>query len=275
MANRLQTDNTLQLKKIKVRQIAGVIEDFAPLSLQENYDNAGLQIGDPDMEVSAVLVCLDVTEDILREAVARECNMIVSHHPLIFKGLKHITGRTATERIVAEAIRRRIAIYAAHTNLDSAAEGVSAEIASAMQVGNLRPLVPSAPGADTGLGVIGDIRPTPKIEFLRRLKEQFSVRSLRFSSQSPQIVLRRIAVCGGAGGSMIQEAVRQGADCYVTGDLRYHDFTSYGLDILLADIGHYESELCAMKLFSKVIRERYPDCVVCFAEEEKTPVGLL
>ncbi len=261
------------MKRIKVKEIAAAIEGFAPLELQEPYDNAGLQVGDREMPVSAVLVCLDVTEDILREAIERECNMIVSHHPLIFKGLKCLTGRTATERIVAEALRRNIAIYSAHTNLDSASEGVSAEIAHSLGLRDLRPLKPTAPGADTGLGVVGDMAPAPKLEFLRRLKELFGVKMVRYSAQTPSIVVRRVAVCGGAGGSLIPDALCAGADVYVTGDLRYHDFTTYGLDLLLADIGHYESELCTMKIFSKMIRERYPDCQVFFAEREQSPIG--
>lgn len=263
------------MRKIKVKEIAKVIEDFAPLSLQESYDNAGLQVGDPEANVSAVLLCLDVTEDILREAIERECNLIVSHHPLIFHGLKCLTGADPTQRIVAEAIRRGIAIYSAHTNLDAAAEGVSAEIAHALRLTNLRPLCPAAPGADTGLGIVGDIEAVPKLEFLRRLKDEFGVRALRYSAQSPQIVLHRVAICGGAGASFIKDAVKAGADVYVSGDFKYHDFTTYGSRILLADIGHYESELCAMKIFSKVIREALPETVVLFAEREESPISLL
>lgn len=260
--------------KIKVKEIAAAIEEVAPLSLQESYDNAGLQIGNMDMPVSAVLVCLDVTEDILAEAKERECNLIVSHHPLIFKGLKHLTGDTATERIVAEAIKSGIAIYSAHTNLDAATDGVSAEIAHALSLTDIRPLRPDAKNPATGLGVVGNISPTPKMEFLRKLKENFEVKALRYSAQSPQIVVRKVAVCGGAGGSLLTDAINSGADVYVTGDLKYHDFTTYGLDMLLADIGHYESELCSMKIFSKVIRQKYPDCLVCFAEREENPIGI-
>lgn len=260
---------------LKVRDIAEAIEAAAPLSLQESYDNAGLQVGNPDMPVSAVLLCLDVTEDILREAIERECNLIVSHHPLIFKGLKHLTGATQTERIVESAIRNGISIYSAHTNLDAASEGVSAEIAHTLGLTDIRPLMPEGPKGDTGLGIFGIIKPTPKIEFLRRLKEDFGVKSLRYSSQSPQIVVRKVAICGGAGASFIPDALRQGADVYVTGDLKYHDFTTYGLDLLLADIGHYESELCTMRIFSKIIRSSYPNCQVFFADHEVTPIALL
>lgn len=247
---------------------------MAPLSLQESYDNAGLQIGNPEMPVSAVLVCLDVTEEILNEALERECNLIVSHHPLIFKGLKHLTGATVTERIVEKALKKGVAVYSAHTNLDAARMGVSAEMAHMLSIQNLRPLKPDAPGSETGLGIIGDVTPTPKMEFIRKLKEKFGVKALRFSSQSPQIVVRKVALCGGAGGSFVADAMAQGADIYVTGDLKYHDFTTYGTEMLLADIGHYESELCAMKIFSKVIRQKHPECVVCFADRETSPIDV-
>lgn len=260
---------------LKVKEIAAAIEAAAPLSLQESYDNAGLQVGNPDMQISAVLLCLDLTEDILREATKRECNLIVTHHPLIFRGLKRLTGATQTERIVEMAIREGIAVYSAHTNLDAATEGVSAEIAHALGLTDIRPLHRSEKDEAAGLGIIGNIKPTPKIEFLRRLKEDFGVKSLRYSAQSPQIVVRKVAVCGGAGAGFIGDALRQGADVYVTGDLKYHDFTTYGLDLLLADIGHYESELCTMKIFSKIIREKYPDCQVFFADEEVSPIATL
>ncbi len=259
----------------KVKEIANAIEEYAPLSLQESYDNAGLQVGDPDMEVTATLLCLDVTEDILEEARKRHCNMIVSHHPLIFRGLKSLTGRTAAERIVARAITERIAIYSAHTNLDSTIGGVSYEMAHMLKMRSLRALEPKDEAALTGLGIIGDIEPTPKLEFLRKVKEEFKVRSLRYSGQSPQIVIRKVALCGGSGASLIGRAIAEGADVYLSGDLKYHDFTDHGLNILLADIGHYEGELCATRIFSRIIRERWPESVTYFAENESNPVMTL
>ena len=132
----------------KVKDIAKAIEDFAPLSLKESWDNPGLQVGDPEMDVTGVLLCLDVTEDIMLEAIRRDCNMVVSHHPLIFGGLKKLTGSTPVERIAAMAIRDNIAIYSAHTNLDSAFEGVSYEMAHMLGMKQCRPLEPSTTGDD-------------------------------------------------------------------------------------------------------------------------------
>lgn len=261
--------------KQTVRDIAEAIEEFAPKRLQEDYDNAGLQIGDPDMEVSAVLLCLDVTEDILREALERHCNLIVSHHPLIFRGLKEITGRTSTERIVMEAIKRNIAIYAAHTNLDSTREGVSYEMAHLLNMTDLTVLDPRPGDEGTGFGIVGSVQPTPKIEFLRKIKEVFKVKSLRYSAQSPQLVVRKVAVCSGSGASLIRDAIRVDADIIVTGDIKYHDFTSYGLDIIIADIGHFESEIITKEIFSRIIRERFPEVVTYYSERESNPIKFL
>lgn len=260
---------------IKVSDIAQALEAFAPMELQESYDNAGLQVGNPDMPVTAALLCLDVTEEMIDETIARKCNMIISHHPLLFKGLKHITGDTYIERIVIRAIRENIAIYSAHTNLDSTFEGVSYEIAHSLSLRNVEVLCPNKENPKTGLGIIGDIEPTPKLEFLRKIRDEFNVRSLRFSAQSPQIVIRKVALCGGAGADFIEEAVHRGADCYITGDLKYHDFTTWGTDILLADLGHFESELISRKIFARVLNKKFPDFVTWITESEKSPVSYI
>ena len=259
----------------KVRDISNAIENFAPIRLQEDYDNAGLQVGDPDMDVSAVLLCLDVTEEILQEAIERSCNMIISHHPLIFRGLKNVTGKDPIQRIVIEALRNNVAIYSAHTNLDSAREGVSHEIGNILNLSDMKVLDPKPDDPSVGIGVIGDMKPTPKLEFLRRLKEKFNVKALKYSAHSPKLVIKRPAVCGGSGAFLIKKAIEEGADAIVTGDVKYHDFTSFGDDILIADIGHYESELCSSKIFSRIIRDRFPEMVVYFAEKESNPIAFL
>ena len=243
---------------LTVRDIAAAIEDFAPKSLQESYDNAGLQVGNPDATVSGILLCLDVTEDIVREAEERKCNLIVSHHPLLFKGLKEITGATPAQRIVIEALRLGISIYSAHTNLDSAREGVSYEMAHILGLKSLSPLEPRSGSP-----------------FLRKLKDRFDVKCLRYSARSPQLVIRRVAVCGGAGASFITNAMALGADVIVTGDVKYHDFTDHGDRMLIADIGHYESELCSRRILSRIIRARYPECQTLFAQTDRNPVSYL
>lgn len=276
MASPLEIIEAIRAKKtVKVADIARVIEQFAPKSLQESYDNTGLQVGDPDMPVTAALLCLDITEEILDEAIQRQCNLVITHHPLIFGGLREITGRTAVQRIVAKAIRNNVAVYSAHTNLDSAWDGVSHEMAHMLDMTDLNVLSPKEGDGSAGLGVIGNVRPTPKLEFLRKVKDTFGVKALRYSTQSPHLVVKRVALCGGAGASLIGDALKAGADAIITGDVRYHDFTAYGLDIIIADIGHYESELCAARIFSRIIRGHYPDFLLYFSEMETNPIGIL
>ena len=260
---------------VKVKDIAEAIEEFAPKNLQESYDNAGLQVGYPDTEVSAVLLCLDVTEEIIKEACERECNLIVSHHPLIFKGLKSLTGADMTQRLVLSALRHGISVYSAHTNLDSVWDGVSHEIARRLSLKDIEVLDPQEKNPKAGLGVVGNITPVPKIEFLRKIKETFKVNALRYSAQSPSVVVRRVAVCGGAGASLISTAIKAKADILVTGDVKYHDFTSYGNEIIIADIGHYESELCSREIISRVIREKFSELPIYFSATETNPIKIL
>ena len=141
---------------------------------------------------------------------------------------------------------------------------------------DVEPLVPTAPGAFTGLGTIGEMpAPVPVLEFLRQLQKVFGVKALRYSATTPKIVIRRVAVCGGSGSSFITDAIARGADAYVTGDLGDHDFDSYGSEILLADIGHFESELGARKLLRSILEEAFPDLAVMTADCETNPVKTL
>lgn len=256
-----------------VADVAAAIEEFAPCKLQESYDNSGLQLGNPNMSVSAVLLSLDITEDTIYEAVERQCNMVVSHHPLLFNGLKQIVGNTPTQRIVEFAIRHNMAIYSAHTNLDSAVGGVSSEIGRMIGLKDEKILEPRT--ENEGLGVVGNIQPMPKMQFLRKLKEAFKVKALKYSRQSSTVVIRRVAICGGAGASLIKNAIDADADIYVTGDVKYHDFTTYGQDILIADIGHFEGELCARRILGGIIQKKYPELPLCISEREDNPIAVL
>lgn len=255
--------------------VAEAIEGFAPLALQAGYDNAGLQVGDPSAPVGAVLLCLDVTEEVLDEAVRRQCDMVVSHHPLIFRGLKSLTGADRTQRLVMRALAAGLAVYSAHTNLDSAWNGVSHEMAHMLGVTELEVLEPAEGRTDAGLGVVGNIDPTPKFELLRRIKDCFGVKALRYSAVWPGVVVKRVALCGGSGASLAAGACRKGADIFVTGDIKYHDFTEWGHRMLLADIGHYEGELCSMRIFSRILRSRWPGLVVCFSDDQANPVAVI
>lgn len=254
-----------------VENIAATIERLAPPSLQESYDNCGLQVGQPDALVTGVLTCLDVTEQIIDEAAAKGCNMIVSHHPLIFKGLKHLIGATMAERLVAKALLGGIAVYSAHTSLDRAQFGLNASMADRLGLTNT--MVLENPDCAEGLGRIGHTEPMATQDFLRLVKEAFAPDCLRYGAEYHGKVIETVAVCGGAGASFIPTAIEAGAHAYVTGDLKYHDFTTYADRILLVDIGHFESELCGVDVLTSALTGEYPGLKVLRSTIEHNPIA--
>lgn len=360
---------------VKISDIMSAIESYAPLHLQESYDNCGLQVGNSNAEATGVLLCVDVTEAVVDEAIALGVNMIVSHHPLIFRGLKKLVGRSDIERIVIKAIKNDIAIYSAHTNMDNTRGGVSARMAQKLGLTNVKVLVPQqgkqvkvvvyvptayadavadamhASGAGCigdydhcsyriegegryrakagahpfvgdigemhhepetrveviadaarkdsvvqamlhahpyeepaydvlqlqnespyeGLGVVGDIEPTSAVDFFAKLKTVFDVDAVRYCGDATEPI-KRVALCGGSGAEFIGAAVSSGADVYVTGDVKYHDFTGNASRILIADIGHYESEQYTKDIFYEIIREKMPNFATYYAKSENKQV---
>ena len=352
---------------------------FAPLPLQEGFDNSGLQIGLTEAEVTGVLLCLDVTEAVVDEAIASGCNLIVSHHPLIFSPLKRIIGSNYVERCMLKAMANGIAVYASHTNMDSVQGGVNYRIAEMLGLQNVRILasksdallklsvyVPIAqadsvrealfvagcgnignysscsynvdgtgtfkasegcnpfcgevgelhkedeiridtvmpaylknkvvsallkvhpyeePAYDiyplknswdsVGLGVVGDLpEERDEIDFLSEIKEKFSVGSVRYTSLSGKKV-KRVALCGGSGVSFVDMAISAGAQVYITGEARYHDLFNYDGRILLAVIGHYESEQFTMDIFQDILLKAYPGMKVKKTTINTNPVNYL
>lgn len=339
---------------------------FAPLPLQDGFDNAGMQVGLTDAEVTGVLLCLDVTEAVVDEAVALGYNLIVSHHPLIFSPLKRVTGSTYVERCVIKALANGIAIYSAHTNLDNAPGGVNYRIAAKLGLQNVKILVPKEgallklsvyvpvahadavrsalfaagcgnignygscsynvtgygtfeagegsnpfcgsvgslhkeeevridtimpayikgrvvkallaahpyeePAFDiyplqnswdsVGAGIIGDLPvAVDETAFMQQIKDTFAVGSVRHTSLLGKAV-KRVALCGGAGGSFAGAAMAAGADVYITGEARYHDLFNYDGKMLVAVIGHYESEQFTMEIFKEIISGACPQVAV-------------
>ena len=264
---------------VTVADVCRLLEErLAPLCLQESYDNAGLQLGDPSMSVSGILVCLDVSEAVLDEARETGCNMVVSHHPLLFSPLRHITGRTAVERCVAQALRQGIAVYSGHTNVDSVWQGVSGKMCEKLGLQHLELLVPSAQapeGWPAGLGMVGELpAPMSETDFLGLVGQTFGCRSLRYSALTGRPV-GRVALCGGAGGSFLEEAVQAGADVYVTADLKYHDFSRPDGRLLLVDAGHYETEQFTKELFFDVLSKNISTFAVRISGRETNPVNYL
>ena len=238
---------------MKIKDVIEYMEAWAPLAYQESYDNAGLQVGDPDMELKGGLVCLDVTPERVEEAVAAGANLIVSHHPVLFHPLRQVCGIRLSERVVIAAIRNGVAIYSAHTNLDNVRSGVNAALAAKLGLtitGFLQPM----PGvAEAGGGAIGELPSSMEEEaFLAHVKSALELPVLRHSRLRGRPV-RKVALCGGAGGFMLPDAIRSQADAFLVGEAHYHDFNDFSPEMLILETGHHESE-CWIKsvIFDKL-----------------------
>ncbi len=361
---------------MKIIEVINALESIAPPSLQEDYDNVGLLTGNASDDCTGIITTLDATEEVVHEALRKKCNLIVAHHPVIFRGLKRITGRNHVERTVITAIKNNIAIYAVHTNLDNVLTGVNKKIAEKLNLQNLRVLLlkentlkklvtfcpgknadevrhalfqagagmigkysecsfnaegsgtfKAAEGADPYVGKIGerhseneirievifpshaernlvsalknahpyeevayDIYPLDNTrydvgsgligtlksemgedELLTLLKGEFNLSVIRHTPLLDKKV-RKIAVCGGAGSFLLGAAIAAEASVYVTSDVKYHEFFDADKKILLADIGHYESEQFTVDLLADILREKFPNFAVLKTETNTNPV---
>ena len=364
---------------MKIKEIVSALERFAPLPLQDGFDNAGLQIGLTEAEATGALLCLDVTEAVLDEAIALGYNLVISHHPLIFKGYKSITGKDYVERCILKAIKNDIVIYSAHTNLDNAQGGVNYKIAEKMGLKNLKVLEPKenslvklvtfVPNAQAdrvrealfaagcgsignydscsynlkgegtfranegthpfcgtigelhyedevrietilpaykkaevvktllsvhpyeepafdlyplqndwsqaGAGVVGELaEPETELEFLKRIKKIFEVGCVRHNKLTGREI-QKVALCGGAGAFLLPRAIRAGADVFVTGEIRYHDYFGHEDEILMAEIGHYESEQYTKEIFYSIIRDLFPNFALQMSKINTNPIKYL
>ena len=361
---------------MKIKEIVSALERFAPLPLQDGFDNAGLQIGLTEAEATGALLCLDVTEAVLDEAIALGYNLIISHHPLIFKGYKSITGKDYVERCILKAIKNDIVIYSAHTNLDNAQGGVNYKIAEKIGLKNLKVLEPKEsnlvklvtfvpyaqadvvrqalfaagcgnignydscsynlrgegtfrakegthpfcgtigelhheeevrietilpiykkaevvkalvaahpyeePAFDlyplqnnwqqAGAGIVGE--PETELEFLKRIKKTFEVGCVRHNKLTGREI-QKVALCGGAGAFLLPQAIRMGADVFVTGEIKYHDYFGHEGDILMAEIGHYESEQYTKEIFYSIIRDLFPNFALQLSKINTNPIKYL
>jgi dinuclear metal center YbgI/SA1388 family protein len=364
---------------MRVKDICDIIEDIAPLSLQEKYDNSGLIIGNFDTDVSGILITIDVTHDVVLEAIEKNCNLIVSHHPLIFNPLKKITGKTETEKCIIGAIKNDIAIYAAHTNLDNTINGVSGKMAEKIGLINKSVLLPidkcllklvtfipqlysyklrealfnagaghignydfcsfNSEGYgtfrandqanpfvgennqlhtenetrievifpehkkneviaalykthpyeepafdiiqldnqrnDIGAGVIGELPDAvDEVTFIKRLKSLFNSKVIRHTNLSGKKI-KKIALCGGAGSFLLREAINQQADIFISGDFKYHEFHAAENKIIIADIGHFESEQYTKDVFYEIIRKKISTFAIQISEINTNPINYL
>jgi len=362
-----------------VKDITTIIEDFAPLSYQESYDNSGLVVGNLNDEVKGILICLDCLESILDEAIVNGCNMVIAHHPIVFDGLKQLNGKNYIERTVIKAIQNNIAIYAVHTNLDNVKNGVSFKIAEKIGVKNCKILLPKKnllskivtycpnnmaetirkamfgvgagnignykdcsfniegigtfkgkEGAnpylgiegelsqenetrietivpsylvnvvienlkeahpyeevaydiyelgnnnqDVGIGIIGELaQEEEEREFLTRLKIDLKTDCIRYTNLINKKI-KKVAICGGSGSFLLDDAINQGADVFITSDFKYHQFFDADNNIIIADVGHYESEQYTSELIYEILNEKIPNFAVRLTKKNTNPVNYL
>lgn len=361
---------------MKVSEVTHYLESIAPRAYQEAYDNSGLLTGSPDQEVTGILITLDCIEVVVDEAIQKKCNLIIAHHPIIFKGLKKITGSNYVERTVLKAIKNDIAIYAIHTNLDNVHTGVNRKIAEKIGLKNLKILAPksnilsklvtfipkanaqevlnalyqagagqigeykncsfSVMGTGTfmptenanprigqalkqeqveevrievllpshlegrivnalkkshpyeevayylttlanenqevGSGMIGELEtPLQPAEFLKHLKTAMDLRVIRHTELLDKPI-KKVAICGGSGSFLLSAAIRNDAQVLVTADFKYHEFFDADNQIVIADIGHYESEVYTKELIGDILKEKFPTFAVNFSGTITNPV---
>lgn len=242
---------------MKLREITDIIESIAPLSLQESYDNSGLIVGHDDDEISGgVLLAVDVTEDVIQEAIDKGCQMIISHHPIVFHPLKRFNSACVEQRCVELAIKNDIALYACHTNLDSAMNGMSFRLSEILGLRDVQPLQSVYKEGGAGFGTIGTTDREYTIEeYLKLVKERLSLDAVRYSVPAGNSV-RRVAVCTGAGASLMGDAAKNKCDVYITSDLKYNDFYTPQKRFTVFDVGHFESEKCAIDILFDILSKK-------------------
>ncbi len=364
---------------MKLKDLCSYLDAAVPLSFQEDYDNAGLQVGSPETEISSAMVTIDVTEEVIEESINRKCDVIVSHHPLIFKGIKSLSGKTYVERILQKAIKNDIAIYSSHTNLDVVRHGVSWKMANKLGLEEITVLSPSEhtllkfvtyipeshfeavrdkifeagagvvgnydqcgfsvsgtgsfranenahpfagekgklhnekevrfetilfshlrnsvtkalleahpyeevaydfytlenKNAEIGLGCVGMLhKRVSEEDFLKTVSSVFDARGVRYSKLTGKTIVK-VALCGGSGAFLLNQAVGSGADVFLTADIKYHDFFNTENKILMVDIGHYESEKFSTEILKGLIIKKFPKFAVRFSEINTNPINYL
>ena len=277
---------------LRIHEIVSAFEAVAPLALQESYDNSGLIVGDRDAEVTRAMLCLDCTEAVVDEAIGKGCDIIIAHHPIVFGGLKRFTGGDYVQRTVIKAIQNNIAIYACHTNLDNVLRGgVNERIAQQLgfdvervlrpiaadfgSFASSRGVVDSEVFRTAGAGILCNLqKPMNVLDFLQHVKERMGAEVVKYTKCDIEVV-GKVAICGGAGSFLIGDALRAGADAFITSDVKYHEFFDAQGKMLLCDIGHYESEKYTIDLFSNILSAKFPKFATIFAGTITNPIDYL
>ena len=254
---------------MKIKQVLSALERFAPLPLQESWDNAGLQLGLTEAEVSGALLCLDVNETIIDEAISKGCNLIVSHHPLLFHGLKQISGADYVRRCVIKAIKHDVVIVSMHTNMDNALGGVNFKIAERLGATVLNGS--AAEKEKTPLVLAELSQPMDVRSFVELIKKQFHCKCVQCNALLERPV-RKVAICGGAGDFLLPDAISQGADAFITGEMHYHQYFGHDQEIQICVIGHYQSEQFTSEIFRDIIQKECPGVRTEITETNTNPI---
>ena len=263
-----------------IQELVNFFEKIAPVSFQESYDNAGLITGSPMTEITGVLTCLDAIETVVDEAIQLNCNVIVAHHPIVFRGLKKINGANYVERVLIKAIKNDIAIFAIHTNLDNVFyHGVNKIISNRLNLNDLE-ILDAKQGVfhenqKVGSGMIG-LLPEPMNEssFFAYLKEKMDLKVIKHTHFLHKPI-QKVAVCGGSGSFLLQKAIDQGAAIFITADFKYHEFFDSNNEIMIADIGHYESEQFTIELIKDLIIKKFSNFAVRSTRIITNPINYL
>lgn len=272
---------------MRLYELVQYLEETVPLCLQEDYDNSGLLLGNPEMEIEGGLICLDITESIIQEALELKVNLIISHHPLIFQGFRNLNPKITSHRLILKALEHEIAIYAIHTNLDKIHGGISFQIGEILGLKKLgflsssyswevpepvKPIPGTVNKNFSGLGVIGSYEPYKSwMEFCKILKQEMRVQVIRHTA--PVIdKISKVGLCGGSGSEFIQKAIHEGCQVFLTADLKYHQFFLDYPDFILVDIGHYETEQFSPQLIKNIISKKFPTFALSLTKLNTNPI---
>ncbi|HRP85599.1 MAG TPA: Nif3-like dinuclear metal center hexameric protein [Saprospiraceae bacterium] len=265
---------------MKLAELTQYLEAHAPLEYQESYDNSGLITGNPEMEITGAIISLDATEAVVDEAIEAGYNLVIAHHPIVFSGLKRFTGQNYVQRTIIKAIRNDIAIYAIHTNLDNVIQdGVNNKIAEKIGLADCRALLPY-PGdlindRPRGTGLIGMLTaPQEWSFFLENLKQKMQVGVVRYT-RPVNVTVSKVAVCGGSGSFLLSRAIAERADVFITADFKYHEFFDANDRIMIADIGHYESEQFTIELIKQLIVKKFSNFALRSTKIITNPINYL
>ncbi|MBQ4347760.1 MAG: Nif3-like dinuclear metal center hexameric protein [Firmicutes bacterium] len=249
---------------VKCREICDIMEEIAPAALAESWDNPGLAAGDPDFGIEKILVALDATLEVVNEAITLGADMIITHHPLIFGGLKTLREDIPDGERAAKIIRAGLCVFSAHTNLDTAKGGTNDCLAALLGIENLKPLT----GEEEGLGRIGSIEPCSLGEFAQRAREALKLDTLK-TAGNPGRMISKIALCTGAGAEFISRAHELGAELYITGDIKFHDAQkALALGLCIMDGTHWATERIIVHELAKILKKRLSGRNVKIMESE-------